>query len=178
MPSNELYLVGSVFPYAGPLTDANVVNSLNAAGFVPCDGRPLSKKPDSPYIGLYRVIGDSFGADETNFYVPDLRGRFVRATDYGSGNDPDPVQRKAPRTDLPQKGNAGDKVGSVQESTFQDHKHTFQMKSGDNKCNEGSLSSGRVHKKLTTPNFSQSQLVGGNETRPKNQYANFLIAYK
>lgn len=46
--------------------------------FLPCDGRYLNKQE---YSALYELLGDTFGVDENNFMIPDLRGKFIRGYD-------------------------------------------------------------------------------------------------
>jgi microcystin-dependent protein len=46
----------------------------NIKGWVPCDGRTL---PASEYHALFDLIGTTFGGDNNNFKVPDLRNRVL-----------------------------------------------------------------------------------------------------
>ena len=55
-------------------------------GFLPCDGREVSKKT---YPLLYDLIKGTWGETESSFYLPDLRGQFIRGWDNGNGVDPD-----------------------------------------------------------------------------------------
>lgn len=76
--------------------------------YLPCDGRELSKRS---YPELYNMIRDVWDETATTFFLPDLRGRFVRGWDDGDGVDPD---------------SGADKIrdfGSEQEDTFQGHAH-------------------------------------------------------
>lgn len=52
-------------------------------GWVPADGRLL---PIAEYETLFQLIGTTYGGDgETNFAMPDLRGRLVTGTGGGPG---------------------------------------------------------------------------------------------
>jgi microcystin-dependent protein len=176
MAELALYPLGSILPYAGEFNPV-VSDRLSAQGFVPCDGRALDSSPSSPYYNLFQVIRYSFGGDDYNFFVPDLRGRFLRGLDEGAGRDPNAAVRTAPCPGKPHEGNNGDKVGSLQADTFQSHTHTYSMKKDYHKCNYGSLSSS-IYEELTAPTIKDSSSTGGSETRPSNMYANFMIAYK
>ena len=86
-------------------------------GWLVCDGSLLKV---SDFKSLYNVIGDTFGkgGDET-FYLPDLRGQFVRGWDNSGKIDPGRV------------------FGRSQNDTFQGHAHevclsSVKMKSSGN----------------------------------------------
>lgn len=57
--------VGVIYPFGGS-------NNKVPAGYLPCDGRPVSR---TEYSALFNVIGTSFGNGDTinTFNVPDLR---------------------------------------------------------------------------------------------------------
>lgn len=82
------------------------------ADFLPCDGRELSK---NVYSELYSVIGGTWGETTCTFFLPDLRGQFIRGWDNGSGIDPD---------------SGADSIrpfGSEQMDTFQGHSHDLHI---------------------------------------------------
>lgn len=79
---------------------------------MPCDGREISK---TAYAELYRIIGGTWGETTSTFFLPDLRGQFVRGWDDGDGVDPD---------------SGADYVrpfGSEQIDTFQGHSHEISI---------------------------------------------------
>ncbi len=92
---------GTVVPFAGPT--ANI-----PAGWLLCDGRDYQK---STYPNLYEAIGGSWGESNSAFFVPDLRGYFLRGVDGGVNVDPNAASRtnKAGTVEL------GNVVGSYQE---------------------------------------------------------------
>ena len=101
--------VGKIIAWAG---DAQSL----PADWMLCDGKILNKKQ---YPELYKAIGDSWGApNRKRFNLPDLRGRFVRGADLGSGRDPDAGEREAANGGGNESG-----VGSVQQDSFQNHSH-------------------------------------------------------
>lgn len=60
---------GSVFAFAGvKIPD----------GFLPCDGRALSKLK---FSALYDALGSTYGSDGGNFNIPNYTGKFVRGSD-------------------------------------------------------------------------------------------------
>jgi hypothetical protein len=67
---------GSVFYSAGPYIPT---------GYLECNGQVISK---SVYNDLFDVIGYTYGGSGDAFYLPDLRGQFVRGWDHGRGTDP------------------------------------------------------------------------------------------
>lgn len=63
-------------------TKFSVINQ-DHMGWLKCDGRLVSKED---YALLYRVIGDAFGpGTDTQFNLPDMRGRVPGAKDQGTG---------------------------------------------------------------------------------------------
>ena len=81
-------------------------------GFLPCDGRELSK---SLYRELYTMIGDTWGETTSTFFLPDLRGQFVRGWDDGNGVDPESG------------ADCIRKFGSEQADSFQGHAHNLSV---------------------------------------------------
>ena len=84
-------------------------------GFLPCDGRELSK---IGYSELYAMIGDTWGETTSTFFLPDLRGQFVRGWDDGDGVDPDSGAEQIRH------------FGSEQEDTIQGHGHNVHIEDG------------------------------------------------
>ena len=81
-----------------------------------CDGSAVRR---SKYQELFAAIGTAWGAPNKNkFNLPDLRGRFIRGADEGSGRDPDAAGRSASK-----KNGNSDGVGSIQEDSLQNHSH-------------------------------------------------------
>ena len=85
--------IGCIFCYPSPICPE---------GFLPCDGRELSKKA---YPELYAIVKGTWGETSTTFFLPDLQGQFVRGWD--KDGDVDPFR----------------KLGSLQNDSFQGHIH-------------------------------------------------------
>lgn len=147
---------GSILPFGGD-------SSNIPAGFLLCDGSSLDT---SSYSELYAAIGSAWGASGANFNLPDLRGRFIRGTAYGSTNDPD----RASRTALNTGGNTGDNVGSVQNDEFKSHNHSF---TGSTVL----MNSGATFGTFIQSGSRNTNNTGGNETRPINANVNYIICY-
>jgi phage-related tail fiber protein len=86
---------GSVFYSAG---------SVVPSGYLACNGAGQSA---SVYPDLFAAIGYQYGGSGDLFYLPDLRGQFVRGWDLGRGIDP------------------GRNLGSSQDSALGPHQHDF-----------------------------------------------------
>jgi hypothetical protein len=156
---NILIPVGTIMAYGGDTRNNTVVATLNSQGWLPCDGRAYSAQE---YPELAKVIGSSFG----NLRVPDLRGRFLRGTDQGTKRDPDSASRQPENG-----GNAADNVGSVQDDEFKRHTHEYTKFPHHEGPNWASGS-------YWVPGQDQTGPAGGNETRPKNVYVNWIIRAK
>lgn len=140
------------------------------SGYLLCDGTSYLI---SAFPALAAALFDSgtslyaYGAaDGTHFNVPDMRGMFPRGVDNGAGNDPDASGRGSANPN----GNTGDNVGSVQLDEFESHNHTIQLY--NNTASNGTVSWGNAGNPEGT---AATAANGGNETRPKNVYFNFII---
>lgn len=134
------------------------------SGYLLCDGTSylISAQP-----ALFTAIGTAYGAaDGTHFNVPDFRGLFPRGVDNGAGNDPDASSRTAANTG----GNTGDNVGSFESDQFLNHAHAYNLYTSSGNVNGQAAEAGTV---LTSTGNTAG--TGGNETRPKNLYVNFII---
>lgn len=105
---------GTVIAFAGP-------DNKVPQGYLICDGRLLKPKE---YPALYAAIGGAWGKSGEDFYLPDMKGLFLRGVDAGNGTD----EYANERTALKGGGNSGDQVGSYQADAFEKHKHTFKGK--------------------------------------------------
>lgn len=96
--------VGTVLPYAGRRPE----QELQEQGWWLCQGQVMRIR-DFP--DLFDAIGTVNGGDgNTQFNLPDYRGRFLRGTCGGQGFDPNAADREAAASG----GATGDRVGSVQ----------------------------------------------------------------
>lgn len=103
---------GEISQFAGP-------SSQIPPGWLICDG---SAKDGLTYPELFAAIGYYWGKSGDMFRLPDLRGRFLRGVDNGSGNDPDAGSRFAEYT----AGAVGDEVGTYQRDAVQKHSHDLE----------------------------------------------------
>src|ERR1044071_1409110 len=78
-------------------------------GWALCDGSAVDR---TMHADLFIAIGINFGSGDgiSTFNLPDLRGRFIRGVDGGTGRDPDAARRSASGTGGP----VGDVVGSLE----------------------------------------------------------------
>jgi microcystin-dependent protein len=160
--------VGTVLMYAGRTDGAGVLN-LITAGWILCDG---SVYPNSQFPDLFNVIADAYGGSDAGFAVPSYKGIFLRGLDGTDPQerDPDAGSRVAPRADLPNAGNSGNTVGSVQMDEMAGHGHGYNyytdyLKSSHTLGNQC----------LSGQETSNMAATGGTETRPVNQYVDFII---
>lgn len=148
-------------------------------GYLVCDGTKYDKEK---YAALAKCIGNNFGiADSSQFYVPDLRGRFIRGVDDtpgDTGRDPDRKDRK----DMQNPNlKAPSQVGSIQSDSFKSHDHkinkgdfgvhcrSFEGKSDGNDGNPFETKGGG------STTIGGTEVCGGKETRPTNAYLYYII---
>lgn len=156
--------IGSIVMWGGAAATA-------PAGWLICDGSPYKTEQ---YPDLFAAIGHNFGGrlqgglgQDRDFYVPDLRGRFVRGVDTTAPDkmrDPD----RATRTSMRSPDIVGPVVGSLQEDATRVHTHTYSMAHGS----EGRGLFGGSH---WSPRDKETGATGGSETRPVNAYLFFII---
>ena len=103
--------IGTIAPYGG---------SSAPTGWLLCDGLAVSR---TTYSDLYAAIGNAwgYGDNSTTFNLPDLRGRFLRGVDAGTGRDPDAATRLISNTG----GNTGDAVGTIESQALLAHNHAI-----------------------------------------------------
>jgi len=173
--------VGTIVAWGGAPNSA-------PAGWMSCNGRALNK---SVYKELFTAIGTSWGSAGDKFNLPDLRGRFLRGEDAGTGRDPD-VRRRLPSNP----GGNATGVGSVQGDSLQNHTHDQAAHNHSyaypNLASEiadtGSglfvrnISSSTAPTTSVKPNLlgamhygTKSSLSTGEESRPENAAVNFII---
>ncbi|MFH1984770.1 MAG: phage tail protein [Pseudomonadota bacterium] len=138
------------------------------AGWLECNGASVSR---TTYGALFAVIGTKFGGGDgaTTFGLPDLRGRFLRGWNHGSGTDPDAASR-VDRGD----GTSGDHVGTRQADQMQSHTHLYYHMpfSGSYGAGTGSGVTSAGASADTT-----GAAGSGAETRPKNTAVMWVIKY-
>jgi microcystin-dependent protein len=158
--------VGSVMAYMG---------TNPPAGWLLCDGASLSR---ATYAALYAVIGNSSGTNSaTTFKLPDLRGMFLRGVNGSRADaytDPDVNSRAAAGA-----GGNTNSVGSVQTDQLKSHNHSngvndkLVRNDGNNTIIQTDFNVGQIDCVQAAPILP----FGGNETRPKNVYVNYIIKY-
>lgn len=152
----------------GMITMWSGTNENIPAGWLLCDG---SKVSQTEYAALYATIGTNFGAEPPTgqFYLPDLRGRFVRGQDPTGKVDPDATSR----TDMQNGSTTGATVGSVQGDAFQNHVHMYTLfpVAGGGIAGGTHWGSGPAS---TAPADPTAYRVS-TETRPANAYLIFII---
>lgn len=182
-------LIGTIVAF-GASCDPNDPSSL-PEGWLLCDGSAQSR---TNYRELFGVIGTTNGKGdgETTFNLPDLRGKFLRGVDQGTGNDPDAKSRHANNLG----GNSGDNVGTVQDfatalpinghlkaDNAGSHTHAVKHLPNDNSWYEiaGHHYAAWNPDSVNTDTAGiHSHLVSGGgdmESRPQNVYTEFLIYY-
>lgn len=134
-------------------------------GWLLCDGSAVSR---TTYSALFAAISVFWGQGNgaTTFNVPDLRGYFLRGVDGSAGIDPDKLTRTAIATG----GNTGNNVGSYQTDQIVSHNHSYGYRQRE-QTNASAGSNGYTFDSGTVTTGS----TGGNETRPKNAYVNYII---
>lgn len=164
--------IGTISIYPGS-TDASTDEGrqnravLFSEGYLICDG---SEIPISEYKTLFDVIKNYYGqpSNASLFCLPDLRGVFLRGTDYGRGLDPDRNSRNYPGYS----GASGNQVGSMQQDQLRSHNHFVGSLHRRSFC--GSSDRDRPIKDCQGSDY-YTKNTGGAETRPVNLNVNYII---
>lgn len=164
--------IGTIMAYAGDL------KKLKGSGWLHCDGDIVYH---SQYPDLVERLGAIYGGDGVNdARLPDLRGQFLRGVDQGTGTDPETKFRYSPVD--PKASYAG--VGSVQESSIQNHAHRWDhfFNSITDQGNDITVHTPAVGKYGNFPAVATNEDGGvkpnvsdGKETRPKNVAVYWII---
>lgn len=150
-------------------------------GWELCDGREVSAD-DEKYKRLAKAIGTVWGGSGTpKFYLPDLRGMFLRGVSGDSTRDPERESRKAPRHGVTttNPGNQGNQVGSLQDDAFRRHEHRVgpipvgHTNGGNNHPHRIVSDDGPSWNNVEF--WQTAQAHGGEETRPINAYVHYII---
>lgn len=172
---NELKINGTTAVTFGDLTPAGTISAYGGgtapAGWVLCNGAEVSRT--GIYANLFAAIGIAYGDGNgaNTFNVPDFRGMFLRGADSGSGNDPDVSGR------TPNGGGTLDAPGSTQDDELENHNHGYS-RSTINFVPAGTTTGNGILFHTVGPPPNYEALIssgGGNETRPKNVYVNYII---
>ncbi|MBI3260480.1 MAG: tail fiber protein [Ignavibacteriae bacterium] len=151
--------LGTVQAYMGA---GSYLTYLEKSGWYLCDGRAIASLDSltaSEKNALAALLASGGNPDNTS--LPDMRGYFLRGADNSSGNDPDEGSRSG----------TGAKLGSVQGDRLQSHSHTINA---DAAAGAGTS----VATSAATTTTVTTNATGGNETRPKNIYVNWIIKAK
>ncbi len=148
-----------------------------------CEGQSLAT---ASYPDLFSLLGYAYGGSGSTFNLPDYRGQFIRGWNNGSGVDPDAASRTN-RGD----GTTGDAVGTKQDNQNSAHTHFTTVSDGSINNPSGSPvnASNRISRLGSTGGDFAYHLAGnasaadvgltssngGNEARPKNVTAAFII---
>lgn len=147
-------------------------------GWILCDGRAMDKDAlanRSLFNAILTFHGNGTsgtGANpQTDFNVPDYRGRFLRGVDGAARRDVDAPDRNPAAAG----GAGGNHVGSVQSDELKSHNHS------NHSSEHGGAIVASPRKFLAGGNINHATTndailtTGGSETRPKNAYVQFII---
>lgn len=179
--------------FVPPGTILSFAGTTAPTGYLLADGSAVSR---TTYSNLFAVIGESFGEGDgsTTFNLPDLRGRFLRGVDGGTGRDVNAATRTAMQTG----GNTGNNVGSIQNDSMQSHNHQWHNWTGAGTQSQFYDSNGNAQNMTQTGITANNHLLANNagsafdadayttshfelgnstETRPLNAYVHFVVKY-
>ena len=152
-------------------------------GWLLCDGSVLSS---SQFPRLFGAISNWWGAGTSggiagtnDFNLPDLRGLFLRGLN-GTQSDvfADPDIDTNSRANIFIGGNQGNAVGSYQMDQLASHTHEQKMGDADDlNCTHSYAKNALADGPNAYHSGSYTWPFGGNETRSKNAYVNYIIKY-
>lgn len=163
--------IGSVVAWSGN-------RAMLPEGWLVCDGSQISK---DNYPTLCSILGNSWGPMDADvsvarlFYLPDLRGVFLRGVNEGRNDtyaDIDAEKRNYKISPKPANFQSN-QVGSFQTDTLQNHSHKYRSPINGSTVSHPAQS--QVHADFGD---AQTDKIGGNETRPNNAYVYWIIKAK
>jgi len=165
--SNEMP-IGTVVAWAGN-------RAMLPKGWLVCDGSQISK---DNFPKLCSILGNSWGPADAElsvaklFYLPDLRGVFLRGVNEGRNDayaDLD-AEKRGYKVSTKPTNFQSNQVGSFQTDTLKQHSHKFA--SPINGATVSYSEKTQVHADFGS---TQTDSFGGTETRPKNAYVYWII---
>jgi microcystin-dependent protein len=145
------------------------------AGWLECNGASVSATT-YPALAAVLVNGAAYAygglVSGGTFFLPDLRGRFIRGWDHGAGLDPDAASR-TDRGDT----TTGDNVGTKQADQFRAHDHGLSAINIFIPGSSGPNLQGGAGNSQITSTSQTTDMAGGNETRPVNINLVYIIKY-
>jgi microcystin-dependent protein len=182
------YAAGSGFP---PGTVVAFAASQPPPGWLLCDGSTVSR---AQYPQLFSTIGTTYGAGDgsSTFQLPDLRGRFVRGFDGGTGRDPgarDGNQAQDWATGFPRAGFGTATVSQSHSHNYMDWYYaeattdarcTYQTAANSYGSHDSDSDNYRRCEEqrstyFTTQSHAHAVTGGDAETRPANVGMNYII---
>lgn len=168
--------IGTIMAYGGDATSVQNFIALSATGWLPCTGQTLGINIPT-YHALYEVIGGTFGHDNLNFTLPDLRGYFVQGA--GTAGDQAAVGLVL-ATSM-----TGQPINAFATMPIADHTHqisgiptdtqVIDVAAGVDLAENNDSSTGSS----TAGSHSHAILSGGdNESRPVNINVDYIIRYQ
>ena len=186
---------GTIFPFAGAETNI-------PGGYLECDGDHVSS---TTYSALAAICGNTYNQGQTppsgEFFLPDLRGSFIRGWDHGRGVDPGRT-RGSTQNDSnkshthtvasssisnsggdhghairPIRLNQGNGAVNVTLGSGQSYNvgYAFNDNQGNVAANNAVKNSGNFAGNITSTLSLNLNLSGGDESRPKNLALMYII---
>ncbi len=189
------WIVGEIRTFAFGSDSGQLMQELNARGWVECAGQSLIRKD---FDELWKIVGTSWGSADTTrvFYLPDLRGLFLRgwqdarivppAPNNGSpySGDADNGSRLVPRPEASDTGSGGangNHVGSMQATDVGPHAHTITQTDLFQFAHTTSENFSVYAPPENNNGLEQKRTQGTNpmsghrESRPANAYVSYFI---
>jgi microcystin-dependent protein len=170
---NAIVPIGIIVPWPSN-TIPGTNNTTSGSTWLVCDGRVFNT---SNYAALYSVIGTSWGTQQGNVYLPDMRGVTLRGRDSSAGRDTQAASRTVSRTG----GASGDNAGSFQWDSLGAHCHNFNMRTRVNASDQwGATVSGyRISGMWNAGDVEEARTTGPNlyasETAMRNVSVTWMI---
>lgn len=184
------WIVGEVRPFVVGDASKDFIDQMAKQGWVECRGQSAIRKD---FDELWKISGTSWGsADKTNvFFLPDLRGLFLRAWNHSKSILPDypnspydgepgdlKLIRVAPRPeakDTGDVGSTGDYVGSLESDQVGSHSHTFRYTTKKGAFQRLSDENNQRFWYDESTATGQTDMMPQAETRTENAYVMYFI---
>jgi microcystin-dependent protein len=163
--NNDIFLLGGIIAIPGPAAPPTDC-------WAPADGQTLSK---ADYPSLYDVLQDAWGPDNgKTFTLPDLNGKFLRATDEIDAAISDPWGD-------PDRGSrTGSGTGSTQKNASGMPKNPFNIPISNARDDQDNAATGigRETAEYCEDDTTFKAKGGDSETAPAHLRVNFYVKIK